>query len=201
MIKLNSRDERIISFLKNVRTADTQTIYILFFADTCGYRTYMQRINKLVQHKYIKRFRESVIEPYKYYVGTKPINYKHKLLFSKTLAFLKENECTITKYKTPLKLDNMICDGYVEVIYKNKNYYILIENELSKKLDIKKLEQYYFNRNWRNIWDTFPVILCTTSKPSQTSKYLKVVNVKNDKLALQKLYNKIRQNNDVKTTL
>lgn len=199
-IKLTERDQRIISYLKSVKVANTTTLLILFFSN-CNYYTGVQRLSKLVKEKHIKVFSENVMSENIYYIGQKPRNYKHKLLFSSTMAYLKENQCEILNYKTPLQVGNLIADGYVEVKYNNKMYNLFIENEISKKLNIAKYEDLYFSRSYKQYWDIFPIILCTTSKPAVRSKYLKVIFIKNDKLASKKLYKKIRQNNDSKTTL
>lgn len=186
-IKLTERDQRIILYLKSVKVANTTTLLILFF-NNCNYYTGIQRLGKLVKAKYIKVFSENVISENIYYIGQKPRNYKHKLLFSSTMAYLANYQCEILKYKTPLQVGNLIADGYIEVRYHGKSYNLFIENELSKKLNIAKYEDLYFNRSYKQYWVTFPIILCTTSKPSQTSKYLNIVTIKNSELSLRKLY-------------
>lgn len=162
-IKLQQRDIDIIEFLKRVTVADTTTLYKIFFSSSCGLRTCQERLTKLVKARHLKRFRESTFNEYIYYVNKKPSSYLHKIVFSKLIGKLKEQNIEILKYKTPLKLFNIIADGFI-VYNDNGLKMAFIEVERTKYFDEDKYNKLYYSREWKKYFNEFPDIWIITDK-------------------------------------
>ena len=174
-IKLQKRDHEIIDFLKNVTVADTTSLYKIFFAKTSGLRVCQERLLKLVKARYIKRFRSDIFSEYIYYVDKKPSSYLHKIVFSQLIAKLTEQNIEIIKYKTPLKLYNIIADGFI-VYNDNGLKMAFIEAERTKYFDEDKYNKLYYSREWKKNFEEFPDIWIITDKN---------VKVKNTRLKIK----------------
>lgn len=162
-IKLQQRDKDIIEFLKNVIVADTTTLYKIFFSDCCGLRTCQERLTKLVKTGYLKRFRETYFNEYIYYIHKKPTSYLHKIVFSQLVGKLKEQNIEIIKYKTPLKLFNVIADGFI--VYKSNGIKMaFVEAERTKYFNEDKYNQLYYSRKWKEYFNEFPEVWIITDK-------------------------------------
>ena len=141
---ITDRDRQIINFLKEVNVADTKTIAILFFNG--GIRRAQQRLKILCDSNHIKVFRDTAITQNVFYVGRKPKNWKHKIVFSQLLAQLKLNNITILKYRTPFKIDQVIADGFIAININGKNKIYLVEVERTKSFNTNKYLELYYNR-------------------------------------------------------
>ena len=173
-IVLTKRDERIIEFLKNVTVADTTSLYKIFFAKTSGLRVCQERLLKLVKARYIKRFRSDIFSEYIYYIDKKPSSYLHKIVFSQLIAKLTEQNIEIIKYKTPLKLHNIIADGFI-VYNDNGLKMAFVEAERTKYFDEEKYNKLYYSREWKNNFKEFPEIwIITDKKVKVKNTHLKV---------------------------
>ena len=162
-MKIQQRDLEIIEFLKKVVVADTETIHHIFFKN-CTKRTCQIRLQKLVDGKHIKSFRENILEQNIYFISRKPTSYKHKIVFSKLLGVMALNDIEIIKYKTPLKLHNIIADGFVVYRQDNQVKMLFVEVERTKFFDLKKYEDLYYSRSWKTTFNEFPGILVITDK-------------------------------------
>ncbi len=173
-IKLQQRDIDIIEFIKRVTVADTTTLYKIFFSRSCGLRTCQERLTKLVNAKRIKRFRESTFDEYIYYINKKPSSYLHKIVFSRLIAKLKEENIEIIKYKTPLKFFNIIADGFI--VYKDNGLKMaFVEIERTKYFDEDKYNKLYYSREWKKYFSEFPDIWIITDKNiKNTNKRLRL---------------------------
>lgn len=162
-VKLQQRDLDLIDFIKNVVVADTDTLYKVFFKDTCSLRTCQERLTKLTNAGYIKRWRNSHFEEYIYYINKKPTSYLHKIKFSQLIAKMKEQNIEIIKYKTPLKFFNIIADGFL--VYKDNGLKMaFIEVERTKYFNEEKYNQLYYSREWKKNFNEFPDIWVITDK-------------------------------------
>ena len=173
---ITDRDIQIINFLKEVNVADTKTIAILFFNG--GIRRAQQRLKILCDNNHIKVFRDTSITQNVFYVGRKPKNWKHKIVFSQLLAQLKLNNITILKYRTPFKIDQVIADGFIAININGKNKIYLVEVERTKSFNTNKYLELYYSRKWKELFPVFPSILVITDKTIKTHNRLDIKQCK-----------------------
>ena len=167
-MRLTQRDIDIIEFLKRVVVADTQTILKIFFKEA-SLRTCQARLKLLVDNKHIKCFRENILEQNIYFISKKPSSYKHKIIFSRLIGEMYNQDIEIIKYKTPLKLHNIIADGFIIYRQNDQEKMAFIEVELTKYFDLKKYEDLYYSRAWKQNFIDFPGILVITDKKVKTN--------------------------------
>ena len=166
MIKIMSRDIAIKEFLEEVGIADTETLHALFFKGT-KIRNVQKRLKQLVDIKFIKVYRENMLSQNMYYTGKRPRNIAHKIVFSKLLAEITNRDIEILKYKCPYQLGNIIADGLIVVRDRGKVKIYFVEGERTKKLNINKYEELYYSRAWKEVFPTFPRILCISDKKQE----------------------------------
>lgn len=172
---ITERDIKILEFLKEVNVSDTKTLSILFFNGSL--RRCNQRLKILKDHKKIKCFREDILSPNIYYIGRKPTNWKHKIVFSQLLGVLKLNEIKILKYRTPFIVGSVIADGFIAINIKGINKIYFVEVERTKKLDTDKYIDLYYSRKWKEFFPVMPSILCISDKKVSKSSVLDIKNI------------------------
>lgn len=182
MIQLTERDKQIIQFLKEVSVADTKSLSIIFF--NSGLRRCQQRLKLLCEYRYIKSFREDVHSQYIYYVGRKTKNWQHKIVFSQLLAKLYYKGINILKYKTPLKVNDVIADGFIAININGVNKIYLVEVDITKYFDLNKYMYLYFSDKWKEYFPVFPSILAISNKRIDTNETLDIKTCKLDLLDL-----------------
>ncbi len=166
-MQIQERDLQIIDFLKRVVVADTETIRRIFFPK-CTIRTCQIRLKKLEEAKKIKSFRESITDPKIYFINRKPSSYKHKIVFSRLIGELTKQNIEIIKYKTPLKLHNIIADGFI--IYKTNTVKMaFIEVCRNDYFNLNKYEDLYYSRAWKQNFKEFPQIIVIGDKKVKTN--------------------------------
>lgn len=174
-MKVTERDIKILEFLKEVNIADTKTLSILFFNGSL--RRCNQRLKILKDHKKIKCFRENILSPNIYYIGRKPTNWKHKIVFSQLLGVLHLNNIKILKYRTPFIVGNIIADGFIAINVDGINRIYFVEVERTKKLDTDKYIDLYYSRRWKKFFPVMPSILCISDKKVSKSDVLDIKNM------------------------
>ena len=179
---ITERDEKIKEFLTEVGVADTKTLSILFFNGSL--RSCQNRLKKLVEINYIKCFREGIPGQNIFYTGRKCINYKHKIVFSKLLAELKNKNIEVIKYKCPLKIDYIIADGFIAIKKDDLVELYLVEVELTKNFNLNKYLDLYYFKKYKQKFPVMPNILVVSNKPVKTDNAL---NIKKCKLDLSDL--------------
>lgn len=179
MIKFTERDLEIKEFLKNVVVADTETIHQIFFPNA-SLRTCQARLKLLVDYKFIKAFREDILSQNIYYLNKKPSSYKHKIVFSQLVGKLHSQGIEVLKYVTPLKVGNIIADGFIAVKINEEPRIYLVEVELTKYFDTKKYIDLYYSRTWKDKFPVMPRILVITDKKVKTDSKLDITVCKLD---------------------
>lgn len=178
-IKLTERDLKIKEFLKNVIVADTETIHRIFFPNA-SLRTCQARLKLLVDNGFIKVFREDILSQNIFYINKKPSSYKHKIVFSRLLGELHNQGIEILKYVTPLKVGNVIADGFIAVNVNGENRLYFIEVELTKYFDTKKYIDLYYSRAYKEKFPIMPNILVISDKKVKTDTKLNITVCKLD---------------------
>lgn len=179
MIKFTDRDIEIKEFLKKVVVADTETIHQIFFPNA-SLRTCQARLKLLVDYKFIKAFREDILSQNIFYINKKPSSYKHKIVFSKLLGELHKQGIEILKYVTPLKVGNIIADGFIAAKINEEPRIYLVEVELTKYFDTKKYIDLYYSRSYKEKFPVMPKILVITDKKVKMDNKLDITVCKLD---------------------
>lgn len=168
-MRLTDRDNQIIDFIKTCGVVDTETICKMFFDG--GLRTCQIRLKKLVDSKHIKKIeRETFLDQNVFYINKKPKQLKHKLLFSKFVAELQCLGAEILKIKSPLKIGNVIADGFITYSLNGEYKILFVEIELTKYFNLKKYEELYYSRKWKEMFPVYPGIAVITDKNVEKTK-------------------------------
>ena len=186
-MRLTDRDMQIIVFIKVCGVVDTETICKMYFDG--GLRTCQIRLKKLVDNKYLKKIeRETFLDQNVFYINKKPKQIKHKLLFSKFVAELQSLGAEILKIRSPLKINNVIADGFIAYKLNNENKILLVEIELTKYFNLKKYEELYYSRKWKEMFPVFPCIAVVTDKTVEKSSAFTVIDIKTDFSDIKNIY-------------
>lgn len=191
MIKLTERDYKILEFLEIVEVADTNTIHKMYFSCL---RSTQSRLKKLVDHGYIRSYRPDILSQNIYYLKRRPINWKHKIIFSQLLGELNVLGVELHKYKTPYSFEltdgRVIADGLVIFTLKGELYIWLVEVErTNKKLDKGKYERLYYSRKLEQLFPFTPTIICISDKKIETKHdFLKIKACKLDLSNIENLF-------------
>lgn len=186
-MKLTKRDNEIIAFLEEVSIADTSTINQMFFNNSS--RACSRRLKILTDNKIIKRLdRKYLNQEYIYYVSRAPRQVQHKLLFSRLLGKLVGEGAEILKYKCPLKIGNVIPDGFICYKIGRKTKVALVEVELTKELDKAKYKELIRSKEFKDIFDsTIPDVIVISDRKSYQMKEFNVINIKTDLINIDNL--------------
>ena len=186
-MRLTDRDNQIIEFIEICGVVDTETICKMFFSD--GLRPCQIRLKQLVDNKYIKKIeRETFLDQNVFYINKKPKQIKHKLLFSKFIAELVGLGAEIVKIKSPLKINNVIADGFIAYKLGEENKIVLVEIELTKYFNLKKYEELYYSKKWKDMFPVFPSIAVVTDKKVTKSNAFTVIDIKTDFSDIKNIY-------------
>jgi len=189
MIRLTPRDEAIIEFLNEVKVADTQTLCNIFFNGKL--RASQLRLKALVDYKYIKAYRENVISQNIYYVKRKPTQIKHSLILSKFIGELYKLGIEVLKIRVPLKVGNIIADGFIAIKYNNEPKIFLVEVENTKYFDTGKYIELKQTREYKSKFPVMPSIICISDKNNKTDDRLDIIFLKTDLSDIENLIMKL----------
>lgn len=173
---LQDRDNKIIDFLI-MCPADSDSICKLFFS---GKRTCNERLRKLVDYGYLKRWRKNVNSNYIYYIKRKPIQIEHCNYIAKSYIWIKEQGYDIEKFKREVEIENVRADALIKIKSGNKEGYLILEVELSNNNISRKLMKYedlLLSRKYKKYFDVMPKLLYVTDKTVK-SDILSIINVK-----------------------
>lgn len=185
MIRLTQRDEDIIDFLTQVKCADTQTLCNIFFDGKL--RAAQLRLKALSDYKYLKYYRENIISPNVYYVKRKPTQIKHSLILSRFIGMLYAAGIEVIKYKIPLKVGNIIADGFICLRYGGDVKIFLIEVENAKYFNTKKYIELKESGAWKEKLPLMPPVIVITDKKVKTDPTLDIITLKTDLSNLENL--------------
>lgn len=173
---LQERDNKIIDFLI-MCPADSDSICKLFFT---GKRTCNERLRKLVDYGYIKRWRSNVNSNYIYYIKRKPMQIEHCNYIAKSYIWILEQGYIIEKFKREVSIDTIRADALIKIKSGSKEGFLILEVELSNNNTDKKLMKYediYLSRRYKKYFDTMPKLLYVTDH-NVKSDILNIINVK-----------------------
>jgi DNA-binding Lrp family transcriptional regulator len=173
---LQDRDNKIIDFLQ-LCPADSVTIQKLYFT---GKRTCNERLKKLADYGYIKRWRSNVNSNYIYYVKRKPMQLEHCNYIAKSFLWIQNQGYQIEKFKREVNIEDVRADALAKINNKGKDGYLILEVELSNNNAGKKIMKYedlYLSRKYKKYFDVMPKLLYVTDQNIK-SDILNVINVK-----------------------
>lgn len=188
-IILTDRDYKIIEFINDFKAATTSTIADIYFSSL---RTAQRRLKYLSEHGYIKAYQEHITLEKIYYIKKKPSQLKHSLILSSFIAEIKKANIEILKYKVQFKLGNTIPDCLLVLSYNNKNYIYLVECENTKAFNVKKYEDLYYSRAYKDILPAFPNIIVISDRTVKKSDKFDVIDIKLDFSNIDKFINKLK---------
>lgn len=172
---LMERDKKIIDFIETC-PADSATIERLFFT---GKRTCNERLRKLVDYGYLKRWRRNVNSNYIYYVRRKTTQLEHCSFIAKTYLWIKQQEYIIEKFKREVTIENLRADALCKIKDMKKDGYLIVEVELSNNNISKKLMKYedlYLSNQYKRYFDVMPKLLYVSNQKVQ-SDLLNIINL------------------------
>ncbi|GEM_PF-3465746 len=173
---LMERDNKIIEFLE-MCPADSETINKLFFA---GKRTCNERLRKLVDYGYLKRWRSNVNCNYIYYIKRKPLQIEHCNYIAKSYLWIQEQGYKVERFRREVTIENVRADALAKINNNGKDGYLILEVELSNNNTNKKLMKYediYLSRTYKKYFDVMPKLLYV-SDHNIKSDILNVINIK-----------------------
>lgn len=180
-MKITERDLKIVEFLDTVGVADTSTINKMFFNNSV--KACKNRMKPLYDFKLVKRLdRIYINQEYIYYTKKKPKQLEHKLLFSRFVAELKHNGAEIIKIKCPLKISDVIADGFI--VYKvngtTRMALVEVENQKSFKSNMSKYKNLYRSMVWKEYFNVFPNIIVVSNEREIKIDGLNLIFIKKD---------------------
>lgn len=177
---VTKRDTELLELIEKLRVIDLFVADTMIFTNTKGTRVAQRRLTTLVEYKKLKRWRPNQISPYVYYLGRKPSNIDHAILLSRFVAHLKLLDADILKIKRELLIGEGIrIDLFIAYKLNNKNYISIVECENTKNFNdkYKKLEEYYLNNSYKELFPTMPQIICITDKSFIENEALNVIKI------------------------
>ena len=180
-MKITERDLKIVEFLDIVGVADTSTINKMFFNNSV--KACKNSMKPLYDFKLVKRLdRIYINQEYIYYTKKKPKQLEHKLLFSRFVAELKHNGAEIIKIKCPLKISDVITDGFI--VYKvngtTRMALVEVENQKSFKSNMSKYKNLYRSMVWKEYFNVFPNIIVVSNEREIKIDGLNLIFIKKD---------------------
>ncbi|MDU6263737.1 MAG: hypothetical protein E6600_04475 [Anaerocolumna aminovalerica] len=179
---LTTRDVEIKDFLDNYKVATTSTIAHFFFpSQWAAYK----RLKYLVDHKQIKRIRDSINNEYMYF-AKRPKQLRHSLLVTE---FYREfsNQYQVVNFKIEPVLRNIRPDAVFGYVKNGKNYIGLLEVEISNKgFNFNKYEKFYSSYEYKNYFPVMPNIFIVTDKNiTRINNNIKYKIIKTEKYSLR----------------
>lgn len=163
MYQIQQRDLDIIAFVKEFKVVNSDIIAKLFFSNSNNCITLAnRRLKKLVELGKLNRSkRTNILEPYIYYIGSKPSNWKHSLLIAQSYCDIC-SKYSVIKYKREYEIKylnkTLRCDLMTIVKDNNNIKAFIIEIQNAKHYKDKWTE--YINKGyWRNKFGVLPRII------------------------------------------
>ena len=150
-MRMTERDRKFIKFMCEYKLPMTSVdIARMFFNQNNNMSSAVvianRRLSKMVQEQYIQKLPRKFSEQNIFYAGNKPNEkqLKHKLLFSKFIAYVSSNGFEIKDIKIEYNLPQKYgirCDLFLTITYNNKTYYVIAEVDITKT----------YNENYLNV--------------------------------------------------
>lgn len=173
---LMERDNKIIEFLE-MCPADSETINRLYFA---GKRTCNERLKKLTEYGYLKRWRSNVNSNYIYYIKRKPLQIEHCNYIAKSYLWIQEQGYKVERFKREVAIENVRADALAKINNQGKDGYLIVEVELSNNnvnRKIMKYEDLYLSHKFKKYFDVMPKLLYVSDQ-GVNSDIVDIINLK-----------------------
>lgn len=189
MIKITERDKKIIEFLTEIKVANTTTLSNVFFNGKT--RATQLRLKALTDNGYVKYYRQNVITQNSYYVKRKPVQLKHSLILSSFIGELYKLNIEVLKIKVPLKISNIISDGFICIKHNDNVHIFLVEVENTKKFDTDKYLKLLKEETYKEKFPIMPTIIVITDKTIKVDDLLDIIHLKTDLSNMENLIMKL----------
>ena len=182
-LKMTERDYEVLSFIKEYKCADVNTIARLYFPSLA---TAEKRMKKLCEARKLNRSRANILEPYVYYLKSKPTNLKHSLTMSRVYSILQsEYEVVKERREYQLKYYNKVlqCDLLVVIRRYDRLFPIIIEIDLTKCYS-NKYDSFINTKYYQQYFPSEPIVLVIsnrTPKANTSITWLKLNEIDNIK--------------------
>lgn len=193
---LSERDNNIIDFIDEFKMATSEQIKDLFFNDVSD--SMCRRVlARMVDYGCLKRERDHVNEPYRYYIDRKPKQIRHTLMTTELYVEMKKLGWNVLKFMTTVQIGNVRPDAIVVIEYRESIYAFFVEIQLHGSMEQctdKYKELFYDFDIWKEYFVSFPNVLVVTSrKEHMLYGEFKTLKVKTDfsdlKYIFKNLYN------------
>ena len=167
---LTSRDVIVINFLESSNIVLTaEQIGKIFYSqnardDKSSLKIAQKRLKKMVDLKYVKRFRNYSNQQYYYYISNKvPKLTDHKLLISEFITRMAQDNFQLESVKlewTHFQKDyHLRPDAFISFKYLSRDFYILLECDSSKKFtnEDKYYKLFTDRKNSKEIQEVLPL--------------------------------------------
>lgn len=169
---INDRDKLILKWIEDYKAITVKQCTEIFFNG--NYEGCRRRLKQLEGFDLIDSYNSKLLKEKVYYNGNKKVS-DHDLLIIDFIKEIYKLGGSIRNLKTqPHYLDNTIIpDAYVEIIYKNQLYFVLLEVDLTHYTTNIKMQNYekLFKSGelQKSCYGEFPIILI--SRPTQGIRY------------------------------
>ena len=177
---LTTRDKKILRWLEIYHAATLKQISVIFF-DGC-YDSCRRRLKQLVEAGHLKTYNISYSKEKAFYFDKKLS--EHDLIRYNLIKRLIELKCKIKKVETSVSLLNGLVkpDMYLEFVYNNKLYFVLVEVDYTHYTPNSKMQLYekvFKDGELRGkCHGTFPIVILSRASKNDlryNSKNFKVV--------------------------
>lgn len=100
--------------------------------------------------------------------------------FSKWLKITRISsspDIEILKIKTPFKCHNIIADSLIICRVHDEVKILFVEIELTKFFNLKKYEELYFSRKWKEVLPSFGSIVVVSDKRVDTNNKFNIIKI------------------------
>jgi hypothetical protein len=173
---MTTRDIDIVEFLDEYKVARTSTLAEIFFPSI---HSCYNRLSVLSENRLLHRSRDFITNEFIYHKKKLPKQLTHSLLVSDFYRELHKR-CKVISFKIEVTMDNMRPDAVFGYSIGDKNYFGILEVEISHKgFNYGKYERFYSSEAYKTYLPVMPVIFVVGDRvklPDRSSVHYKVIN-------------------------
>ena len=151
---LTERDLKALEFIQN-NPCRSDIIQQMFYP---SYRVAMNRLARMVDEGYCKRYRENPNEKYFYYSGKKPKQIQHMDMAARSILWIRSKGYEVLNFKREVKLDGARPDAVAGISKGNEYGVLMIEIERFNNTLAKKISLYEKIYKDKKYFNTFKIL-------------------------------------------